>query len=335
MGSDVKAERGVGVQMRRVPSAFIPLAALLLVACGPGVSVPLPDAASVALSGPPSLKLNAPLALSAIARDAAGSVIHGKTFVWASSAPDVVSVDASGTVTAKRLSVAPVTLTASADGQSSSLNLTTYGLELTMGTYNHEPGQSYAKVWTAVLLKFRDASGQGPSADAPVTLEGPGGFGTRPQSDWTVFHGHDPSYDWGWYDLAPVAGLYTASATVDGEPYTASASLDPASLLPGFTSATLSITAHTATTISYTYGGTPDPLDRAFGAALYGPGGLYFLRFHPLGGLPLSETDSLEVPPGTYTKLIYALNTFPADFATLTPAQFNMSRVSQGTVTLY
>ncbi len=112
---------------RTSPRALVALAAALA-ACSSsggtdGGGTGTPTVATVAVSG-----LSAPLLpgqtaqLTAVARDASGTVITGKSFTWVSSTPSVVTVAAGGQVTAVAMGTS--TIAATTDGVTGTLVVT-------------------------------------------------------------------------------------------------------------------------------------------------------------------------------------------------------------------
>ena len=106
------------------------LCAFTLTGCGGGggggiTEPPKPDVtvATVAVSAPATrVNAGAALQLSATARNASGATLAGHSFSWQSSSDAVASVSASGLVTGK--TEGPVTITASTDGKSASVEIT-------------------------------------------------------------------------------------------------------------------------------------------------------------------------------------------------------------------
>ena len=94
--------------------------AALLAACGGGTTAPTPGAVASVEVTPAAdtlIALGQTQQLMAVAKDAGGNVVSGKTFSWSSSAPGVVSVDAASGV-ATGVANGAATITASVDGKS-------------------------------------------------------------------------------------------------------------------------------------------------------------------------------------------------------------------------
>lgn len=298
---------------------------LLLAACNPATP-PVPavkTTASVSVGGPGSFKIGDAASVTATAKDSAGNALSGHTFTWTSSAPNVVAVDAGGTLSVKRLSAAPVILSAR-DGETvGTLSVTTYGLELTMGTYNFAPGTSSAKVGTTALVKFR-APGNTFTGSNTVQLSGPADVSSlklqiNPGSG-------NQTYAWYGSSAAPVSGSYAATVTVDGVKYTSIDILNMASLLSGFQNGSLKLTGSTDYELSGSF---------ASGVTFFRP--VFFddskssadpitFNLTPIDDLPSSYTFSPALPKGSYTPVIDSFNQDYRSFAALTPEEFNFSR---------
>ncbi|WP_170131144.1 fibronectin type III domain-containing protein [Deinococcus yavapaiensis] len=215
------------------------------------------------LSGTNNLKINEPSQLTAVAKDASGNVLTGKTFSFTSSNPDVVTVDANGNVTANRLTSdnTPVTITASVDGKTSNqFNVTTYGLEFAVGTFNRSAlGMSNT---FAHFVKLRLPDGSFPPAGSGLDITGPGDWnGGVPDTGLTINRGTAQSAI-GLNTNPATPGIYNASTTIAGQTYTASATLDASSLLPPVTN--VQVTNVTASDVTVTW-------SPAVGAAMYIP----------------------------------------------------------------
>lgn len=113
-------ERGMA-RIRR--STLGASAALVILACG-GKDAPSgpPPVASVTVTAPGQVEVGSTIIAGAVAKDAKGNALTGKSFTWSSSAPTVASVDANGVVTG--VSAGSATITAAADGKSGTAALT-------------------------------------------------------------------------------------------------------------------------------------------------------------------------------------------------------------------
>jgi uncharacterized protein YjdB len=92
--------------------------------CGTAtVTVTIAPVASVTLSpGSPSIRVGGTVQLAATTKDSAGNVLTGRVVTWASSAPAVATVSASGLVTA--VAAGSATLTATSEGKNGTATVT-------------------------------------------------------------------------------------------------------------------------------------------------------------------------------------------------------------------
>src|SRR6185503_1307827 len=87
------------------------------------VTVTIPPVASVAVSPSASiLQIGGTVQLTATTKDSAGNVLTGRVVTWASSAPAVATVSASGLVTA--VAAGSATLTATSEGKNGTATVT-------------------------------------------------------------------------------------------------------------------------------------------------------------------------------------------------------------------
>jgi hypothetical protein len=317
----------------------LPLAVILTLtttACPTSPSNPTPTStvATVTVTGPSNggLQLGEATTLTASAQDSSGKVIAAKTFAWTSSDPTVASVDASGVVTAKRFG--SVTFQARVDGISgSSSSLKTYGLEAAGGT-TITAGSS--QVNTALLLRFRDASGGGANAaQSSLSLRGPLGWnGGNPYTFLQFFDGVS-SYVVRPPGVKPLSGAYTLNATIGGRAYRASFALaDATQTLATPANLTLSNLSVSSVTASWT--AVP-------GVVVYGIQILNDTDKTLANGSTLYENltsrtlDKLNLDKTTpYFFQVYAYNALVCcdkTFSDLYPAQFNEA-LSQVKITL-
>jgi uncharacterized protein YjdB len=105
--------------------------------------------------------------LSAVARNAAGAAVAGKTFTWTSSSDAVAAVGAGGMLTGVTPGTANVT--ASADGKSGTVTVSI--IPVPIASLAVEPGSPQVEVGKALQLTVtaRDAAGN-PLTGRPVTL---------------------------------------------------------------------------------------------------------------------------------------------------------------------
>jgi uncharacterized protein YjdB len=159
--------------MRLSALMFVGFGAILSAGCGGesgGVTPPETDnvvaTVEVAAAGGPVVA-GQTMQLSAVARNAAGGSVAGKTFTWSSSSDAVASVVAGGMLTG--VSAGTATVTASADGKSGTVTVTI--LPVPVASLTVEPGSPQVEVGKAVQLTVtaRDAAGNA-LAGRPVTL---------------------------------------------------------------------------------------------------------------------------------------------------------------------
>jgi hypothetical protein len=102
------------------------LLAVTAIACGEKSTAPPPVASLSVVASAASLEAGELFSLTAVARDAAGTVLEGRPVEWQSSAPAIVNVSAApGAATAVAAAVAPgvATITATAGGRSGTVVL--------------------------------------------------------------------------------------------------------------------------------------------------------------------------------------------------------------------
>ncbi|WP_161884070.1 Ig-like domain-containing protein [Deinococcus alpinitundrae] len=298
---------------------FIPILGLSLLLAACSTPTPPPTTASISIDGPATLKIGEDKTLTASAKSNSGTVLSGHTFTWTSSAPSIVAVDASGQLTVKRLSASPVTLTATDGGKSGTLSVTTYGLELTMGTINYLPGTTDARIGTAALVKFRSPGSSIHGTNA-VQLTGPAALtrfklkiGPLDTNEYSTYN-----YD---ADVKPVNGSYTATATIDGVTYTSSATLNSTSVLDGFQNGSLQFTTAKDFRISGKFASDAKYYQLGF----YTEADPIEVRIKEVLPLPAALTLSIGLPKGTYSPGITSYTLLPSDFSALTPDIFNLS----------
>jgi uncharacterized protein YjdB len=90
-----------------------------------------------------SVTVNTTVTLSALARDASGATITGRTVAWSSSAPSVATVNASGVVTG--VSTGTATIVATVDGQVGSATITVRPAPVVVGRVAVSPATATIK----------------------------------------------------------------------------------------------------------------------------------------------------------------------------------------------
>ncbi|MBZ9751772.1 hypothetical protein K7W42_12985 [Deinococcus sp. HMF7604] len=293
----------------------------LLTACTTPPVVPVPT--SLSLAPLTSARIGQPLSLRAVVRDQWGEVM-AVPVAWTSSQPALATVQGD-TLTATRLTPTnqPLTLTASAGPLHARTELTTTGLEVTLGTYAI---QGQADLGTAAFVRFRPESG-GAAPQAAVTFTAPDG---QPLLTDLVLLGAAGEVSAGWsYTLAPPqSGTYRAALTDGDTRFTASDEVDAASVAPFAAAAAVTIQPDRSYEIRADLTGQPVVLATAFNQAIR-----YFGQASA-NELPKRGTVSLE--PGTYTTGLFTLplKLGAAPFQSPTPLTFNLTYQGTGPVTL-
>ena len=172
-----------------------------------------------------ALLIDAPAKLTVTATGSDGRPFPGKP-TFTSSDPSVVTVSADGTLTVKHLNVKPVTLTATENGKSATLNIDTYGLDVAGGTYLNWHNSSAPGF--VFILAYRDVNGD-PLKDLTVfNIQGPAAFNhgapiVRPMNKGATVR----SYAWQMNPSVPVVtGKYVASGEVAGVMYSKTFTID-------------------------------------------------------------------------------------------------------------
>ena len=159
--------------MRLTALLFLGVGAIFSAGCGGesgGVTPPVVDnvVATVEVGAPSGPVIaGQTMQLSAVARNAAGGTVAGKTFTWTSSSDAVATVGAGGMLSG--VSPGTVNVTASADGRSGTVAVTVFPVPVASLTL--EPGSPQVEVGKSVQLTVtaRDAAGN-VLARRPVTL---------------------------------------------------------------------------------------------------------------------------------------------------------------------
>jgi uncharacterized protein YjdB len=99
-----------------------------------------------------TLQVGTTTSLGAVAKNAVGQTLAGKTFTWTSSAPGLASVNASGVVTAVTIG-GPVSITASTAGKSSVAAITVVAAPTSTGTITVNGAQQFQTMtgWEALM----------------------------------------------------------------------------------------------------------------------------------------------------------------------------------------
>lgn len=304
-----------------------------LTAC-PGTPPASVTTANVTVTAPAgnALKIGQAVTFSAAAKDRDGNALT-RNFTWASSDPNVASVDAaSGSVTAKRFGV--VNITATADGVTGFSPIqTTYGLEAVGGTSNRPYITPVADgtldpIGVAFFFRFRKADNTGPTATFNVTLTGPSGWNKDAPftiNNWGV---GTPYYAWSSFtDPKAISGTYTLSTTIDDTSYTTTFTVNAADTMPAIATNTPSaITTSGATGTWSAVNGAA--IYRAFiqdtGTGAAQPGSVFTT------GLTATITGAGLTAAKPYRFVVDAYSFDPRSFLIGTsaplPAKFNTSR---------
>ncbi|MEF2277743.1 GDSL-type esterase/lipase family protein [Deinococcus sp. YIM 134068] len=241
--------------------ALLTTASLLITACTGGQTPgDTSGVATVEVTVPAStnLRLNSTATFSAVTKAADGTVVTGKTLTWKSSNPDVASVDANGVVTARRFGSATISASVGSVTGNKTATLRTYGVEAFLGI--RDGGED-----TAVLLRYRTATGAKPTADKlTFTVTGPPGWnGGQPVplevSKSTYFSRNDGAdahwFQFGWTkagNIAAVVGDYKVEYQVDGETWSSTAKIS--SLTNSSKTPTgIAVTGYGASTVTATW----------------------------------------------------------------------------------
>ncbi|AZI41931.1 hypothetical protein EHF33_03505 [Deinococcus psychrotolerans] len=297
---------------------------LLLAACSTPTPPPTPTTASISIDGPAALKIGEDKTIAASAKSSSGVILSGHTFTWTSSAPNVVDVDASGKLTVKRLSVSPVTLTASDGGKSGTLTVTTYGLELTMGTFNFSPATPDAEIGISALVKFR-GPGSSIGGTNVVKITGP----TVLTNANLKIGPSTTNQDYSYYlagSVKPVSGLYAATIIVDNVTYTSSDTLDGASVLGGFQNGNIKFTDSKNYTLNGKFASEAKYYREVFYNDTDTAATPTQLPIDNIPELPISYKLTIGLSKATYSPYIDSFNLQPGDLMSLTPESFNVSR---------
>ncbi|MFC4453668.1 Ig-like domain-containing protein [Deinococcus sonorensis] len=217
----------------------------LLDACSTTPTAP-PTPAIVSGASSSQLKIGTPVQFTATGSD--GVALSPTAVSWSSSDPAVASVDANGRVTAHRLGT--VTISATAGGQTKASPLQTiYGMEFAVGTFNRS-AIGLPNVF-AHFVKVRLPDGSAPPTGSGLDITGPAGWnGGAPDPALTINTG-TAKYAIGLNTNPPTAGTYLGTTTIQGQTYTADASLNASSLLPPVSQVTVTNVSASSVNVSW------------------------------------------------------------------------------------
>ncbi|GGL67524.1 hypothetical protein GCM10010840_01910 [Deinococcus aerolatus] len=320
----------------------------VLSACGGAPST----SATLDLAGQTSLAVGAPASLTATLRGPSGNALP-TTATYTSSQPDVIAVDAQGQLTVKRLTATdrPVVLTASADGRQAALAVSTYGLELAVGTYVWNLQPAGATPGRFVAVRYRPESGEAQASTYTVTAPG--------NETLTCALSQNAVERACWWALPDAskypAGEYRASLPQNGVSYETTASLPaPEAVLDFVKGPTASGNGRDVTFSGevpansrwlYAYVGnrrleTSSLAGQRMGSGPVLRGQVAAQSDDPMAvsvyatALPTTLQVGAAVPAGAYEGWITAMSGNLASFEEVLPEQFNVSATFGGTVTL-
>lgn len=142
--------------MKTVRLSALLLGASLLLSCG-GDKVTGPQVESVDVSvASQSIFVGQSTTAAAILRDASGTTITGRAITWSSSAPNIATVNASGTITG--VAAGSSIITAASGGRSGTVNVTVLAPVSTI-TVTFASSSILAGTTTQATATLRDASG--------------------------------------------------------------------------------------------------------------------------------------------------------------------------------
>lgn len=255
---------------------------------------------NITVTGASTIAIGQTKALSAVG----GNVAGGGTVTWTSSDPELISVDASGKITAHHFSLEAakktVTITATSGDKTGTATIMPYGLDISCGTYVNSLAPE-AKI--AFYTRFRMSDGSNIGASTNYQVTGPGGFNEGKTIQGMVFKSSSAGSLYG--GTSAVTGTYNASLTVAGVNYTDTCALDAKRVLGTIGTPVVTVTGNKA---SFSGIASGDP--KNVFAQLQSEKGVYATRSYPLTTPAFSLQDDLTpvAPSGTYTTWIMARN---------------------------
>ncbi|WP_407541302.1 hypothetical protein Q0M94_07960 [Deinococcus radiomollis] len=299
-----------------------PVTAALMTACPASTPIPLPvTLASLTLSGvsgPLLIDNSAKLTVTATGSD--GQTFAG-TPIFTSSDANAVFVAADGTVMARHLSSTPVVITASLGAKTATINVATYGLDATGGTYSSlykaSPSTTNASAFTAA---FKDSSGATLTSGS-VSVAGPAAYNSGKAVSFDLSTSLGVSNFVKSVNFSPlVSGSYTASITLSGKIYTKTFILDASKAL---TPPSGVILTSTATTYELK-GAAPTGAAGGVKAVLADQSGQFKAESAWSQTLPSGGNWNTPVVSGTYAALVISSSTLLSQ-TTSFPDQLNLS----------
>ncbi|CAM4155954.1 hypothetical protein [Deinococcus marmoris] len=335
-----------------MPRVLLPAALVLtalLSACGGGGSTPA--VTTLELTGGTSLAIGAPAQLNAVLRDGGGQALPSQV-TYTSSQPNVMEVDAAGNLKIKRLTATdqPVEITASAGDKTATLVVSTYGLELAVGTYVWNLQPFGAAPGRFIAVRYRPESGQSQASTFTVTAPG----------NETLSCDLSPKNvnNWCWWALPDAkkypAGEYRAGLVQNGVTYATTATLPQPGATLGFVDGGAATVSQRAVTFAgkrpadakwlYSYVANRRLETSSLGsrhtdqsAVLRGqaeqPENPLAVSVYSTA-LPTTLNIGTAVASGKYETWITAMSGDLSSFAEVLPEQFDVSATFGGEVTL-
>lgn len=271
---------------------------VLLAACTQ-IKAP-PAVGSVAVTGDTSLVIGQSKTLTTTLKDTEGNALTGRNITWTSSAPDLISVDAAGKITARHFSPdaskKTVTITATSEGKSGTINVMPYGFDISCGTYKLS---TTAETQVAFYTRFRMPDGTGIAADTDYSVTGPAFV----SYEATVFAGSSSGGAYG--GAVAVDGTYNASMLVGGVTYKDTCVIDAKAVLGFVTSPAVSVSGN-----QIAFSGTaPAGATHVYAQFTNDTAG-YGTAATPISAASFALTSTLSTTPvaGTYEARIFARN---------------------------
>lgn len=220
--------------------------ALLLGSCNPnGGNTPSgKPVGNITLTGDNTLEVGKDAKVTPSVTDTDGKAITAQV-TYTSDQPNVIAVDNAGNLTVKRLTATdkPVTITATAGDKSATFQITTYGLEMALGTYNWSYRKADEQPGVYVTTRFRPESGK--TVVGELTIKSPNESKTRKIEPDNTSDSHDSIFTGG--SKFP-AGEYTAILNQGKKQYTAKAIINSVDeIISLFTDATTKVTGRNIT----------------------------------------------------------------------------------------
>ncbi|MFT2721970.1 hypothetical protein ACMT4L_18425 [Deinococcus sp. A31D244] len=273
-------------------TALLLILTATLSACTQAGVTPPAAPVKISVTGPTVIATNSYPPLNVTVTNADGTPSNAPV-TFTSSDPTTIDVDPQGRMKALRLSMAPVTVTATADGQSAALTVTTYGLEIATGTDRASDGSFTDYLYYRYRAKApADGTAQltitTPTRKLDVADEIVGGF-----MDGSI---NEP--------LSPdTTRKYTVMATVNGD-----LTYDTATAQPGARVGLPSGLSARVTGRTLTVGGTLPTDTKSVRAVLFDAATIHHNSYG--AALPNTSTVASSVPAGTYSVGLYTYN-FP------------------------